>query len=62
MLEFIVLGHIPGTDIYLSFETVALVAGSFCLAFTVYKSVTFGWRTQLKKFQEKQATIAAHTM
>lgn len=26
MLEFIVLGHVPGTDVYLSFDTIALAS------------------------------------
>lgn len=63
MLEFIVLGQIPGTNIYLSFEAVSLVAGGLVyMALVVKLAKKIGWRAVLKRFRAKQVAINVQTI
>lgn len=57
MLEFIVLGQIPGTNIYLSFETVALISLSLLYIAAIGKLAKIGWRAEFKKLRDKKDAI-----
>lgn len=62
MLELIVLGHIPGTNIYLSFESVAIIVAGFILIVGMMELARYEWRAQLKDIQAKHALIFARTI
>ncbi len=62
MLEFIVLGHIPGTNIYLSFTDVALFIVGLSLVISTYAIIRSMVRIQLKKIKSKQALIFSRTI
>ncbi len=49
MLEFIVLGQIPGTNVYLSFSTILAAITILGFALTVFES-------KRHAFKQKQAT------
>ncbi len=51
MLEFIVLGQIPGTDIYVPFEYVAVVFAIFLIVIFAYKFVS-PFKHYKKRMQE----------
>lgn len=61
MLEFIVLGQIPGTNIYLSFKWVAMI---IVIAIIVggITTMKFSLRNEVKKFHIQQALILAKTI
>jgi len=56
MMEFIVLGQVPGTSIYLSFSTVAILIGIVAATTAVYTTVSP--RRSIKKDIQKIQEIA----
>lgn len=62
MLEFIVLGQIPGTNIFLSFETMTHITAGLALFAAVLVLAKLGWQTELENFRVKQALILARTI
>lgn len=56
MMEFIVLGQVPGTSIYLSFSTVAILIGIVAATTAVYAAVSP--RRSIKKDIQKIQEIA----
>lgn len=62
MLEFIVLGQIPGTNIYLSFTEVALLVVGLSLAVSAFAIMHSMTHLQLKKIKSKQALIFSRTI
>ena len=55
MLEFIVLGQVPGTSIYLSFHSVLIMWATFLASIVFYKVIIRALPTgkkQLKKIEE----------
>lgn len=55
MIEFIILGHVPGTDIYLSFETIAPVLAVVAAVFS--KTILGRLKYKLKQRRIKSAAI-----
>lgn len=51
MLEFIVLGQVPGTDIYVPFEYVAIALAMIIIAVCAYKLVS-PFKHYRKRMQE----------
>ncbi len=51
MMEFIVLGQIPGTSIYLSFPIVAVAVTAVILTVTIYKILS-PWRSIKKNVRQ----------
>ncbi|MGI9027442.1 MAG: hypothetical protein ACR2FM_01190 [Candidatus Saccharimonadales bacterium] len=60
MLEFIVLGQIPGTEVYLSFSTIGLIIlGLFGSAVTVR---ALNWASKHLHVKHKQNNIKSQTI
>jgi hypothetical protein len=62
MMEFIVLGHIPGTNIYLSFIAVMIITIDIFFVSGALKVIKLLWLAQIKSIKTKQALIFAHSI
>lgn len=62
MLEFIVLGQIPGTEIYLSFEMIMLISISLIMIYFGHRMAKTAWRAQLDDIRQKQYLIFRQTI
>ncbi len=62
MLEFIVLGHIPGTDIYLSFVAVAIITIDILFTVGVFKVLGRIFQAHFRAIQTKYALVVVHTI
>lgn len=62
MLEFIVLGQIPGTNIYVSFEWVALCAAGLAIVVAASYIRFTSFKAQVNKIHAQQTAIAAQTI
>ncbi len=54
MLEFIVLGEVPGTHIQITFEQVALFSAGLLVAWLISQTAVYYYRNQKTKTKEKK--------